>query len=107
MIFALCPLKKNHNTVAVSGHPNPTHSPGVPGGGIETHKGEGYKNVQGWGHRNTQVRGDGETHKGGTEKRTRKGGMEKRTRKGGGRRNTQFLGQTHTQTEVHIEVVPT
>ena len=36
---------KNHNTVAVSGHPNPTHSPGVPGRGIETHKGEGYKNV--------------------------------------------------------------
>ena len=29
---------KNHDTVAVSGHPNPTHSPGVPGGGgIETH----------------------------------------------------------------------
>ena len=27
---------KNHNTVAVSGHPNPTHRPGVPGGGIET-----------------------------------------------------------------------
>ena len=46
---------KNHNTVAVSGHPNPTHSPSVPGGGgIETHKGGGYKNVQGWGHRNTQ-----------------------------------------------------
>ena len=39
---------KNHNTVAVSGHPNPTHSPGVPGGmgGLETHKGEGYKKVQ-------------------------------------------------------------
>ena len=47
-------FQKNHNTVAVSGHPNPTHSPGVPGGDTETHKGGGYKNVQGWGHKNTQ-----------------------------------------------------
>jgi len=29
-------MRKNHNTVAVSGHPNPTHRPSVPGGGIET-----------------------------------------------------------------------
>ena len=25
-------IVKNHNTVAVSGHPNPTHIPSVPGG---------------------------------------------------------------------------
>ena len=28
----LATVKKNHNSVAVSGHPNPTHSPTVPGG---------------------------------------------------------------------------
>ena len=30
---------KNHNTVAVSGHPNPTHSPSVPGGHRNTQGG--------------------------------------------------------------------
>ena len=28
---------KNNNTVAVSGHPDPTYCPSVPGGGIEKH----------------------------------------------------------------------
>ena len=29
--YGLLEKTKNHNTVAVSGHPNPTHRPGVPG----------------------------------------------------------------------------
>ena len=50
-------LRKNHNTDAVSGHPNPTHSPSAPGGGKETHKGEDTKMYSGGGK---------ETHRGDT-----------------------------------------
>ena len=47
-------LRKNHNTDAVSGPPNPPHSPSAPGGGQRNTQGGGYKNVQWWGQRNTQ-----------------------------------------------------
>ena len=50
-------LRKNHNTDAVSWHPNPTHSPSAPGGGARNTQGGGYKKYSGGGK---------ETHRGDT-----------------------------------------
>ena len=85
------PLKKsvkNHNTVAVGGHPNPTylhHAVILPAAGSR---------IVGLSRRNSHG-GDGETHSVGQRRNAQQGGTEKRTA-GGGRRNAQGGdGETH------------